>query len=454
MATVGLNFGSATSGAGFDVAATVTSILSIESAIETPWKTQLTSLQAQDAALSGLGTNLSALSTAVSALTNFDGVLASKRGSSSDQSVLTLSIATSTAVAGSHTVVVRSLAQTSSQYSDEIANGSDTLSGSLSFQIGAGPAHSITLDSTNNTLQTLATAINSGSYGVTASIVSDPQGARLSVVSNTSGAGGQIALTPQLTDSTTSTSIGFKSGQVGLDAQLNVDGLDTSSASNTVTGAIPGVTFQLLSASPTKSLQVQISNDNSLVESAMQSVVTAYNAVAASLRVQEGKDATGKAEPLFGNPTLALLQNQLAGALMKGAASGSISSITQLGVSLKTDGTLAFDVNALDSKLNTSFSEVTGYFQNPGSFGQSFASALNSLGTASPTGAVTLALAQNSSQEAAINSNIATTDSRVAEEKIRLTQQLTAANQILQSIPQLLSAQNQIYNAITGYKGG
>ncbi len=48
MGTVGINFGSATSGQGFDVASTVTQIQASEQAIETPWKNQLTALQAQD----------------------------------------------------------------------------------------------------------------------------------------------------------------------------------------------------------------------------------------------------------------------------------------------------------------------------------------------------------------------------------------------------------------------
>ena len=48
MGTVGLSFGSATSGQGFDVASTVTQIQASEQAIETPWKTQLAALQAQD----------------------------------------------------------------------------------------------------------------------------------------------------------------------------------------------------------------------------------------------------------------------------------------------------------------------------------------------------------------------------------------------------------------------
>ena len=63
MGTVGLSFGSATSGQGFDVATTVTQIQAASQAIETPWQNQLTALKAQDTALSSLGTDLSTLST-------------------------------------------------------------------------------------------------------------------------------------------------------------------------------------------------------------------------------------------------------------------------------------------------------------------------------------------------------------------------------------------------------
>jgi len=55
MGTVGLSFGSPTSGAGFDVSATVSAIVANLQNVETPWKTQLAALQSQDAAISSLG---------------------------------------------------------------------------------------------------------------------------------------------------------------------------------------------------------------------------------------------------------------------------------------------------------------------------------------------------------------------------------------------------------------
>ncbi len=451
MATVGLSFGSATSGTGFDVTATVTSILAIQQAIETPWQTQLTALQAQDTALSGIGTNLSSLTTDVTALTDPEGVMASKQGSSSDTNVLALSSASSAAIAGSHTVTVTKLAQTSSEYSDQITNTTDMLSGSLTIQIGAGTAQTITLGSTNNTLQTLAAALNSGSYGVTASVVSSSTGSRLSLVSTTSGAGGQITLTPSLTDTTTSTSVGFSVGQTGQDAVLNVDGLATTSASNTVTGAIPGVTFQLLATAASTPVQIQITNDNSSIETAVQQMVTDYNSVVTAMKTQEGNTSTGAAEPLYGSPTISLIQEQLAGSLFSGAASGSVNNIGQLGISVNDDGTLTLDASTLDSILNSNYADVQGYLQNSGSFGQNLATALNTLGTASPTGAVSLALAQNSTEESGLNTNITNENAAIATQKATLTTELNTANQILQSIPQQLNAVNEIYSAMSGY---
>src|SRR5580658_6860689 len=166
MGTVGLSFGSPTSGAGFDVSATVASIIGNLQNVETPWKNQLSDLECQDTVLSNLGTLFSNLSNDISALTDFQGVLASKTGSSSDDNVLELTSASPTATAGTHTVVVNNLAQTSSGYLTPITNASDTLSGAITLQVGAsGTPQTITLNSTDNTLAGLAAAINSSGVG-------------------------------------------------------------------------------------------------------------------------------------------------------------------------------------------------------------------------------------------------------------------------------------------------
>ena len=447
MGTVGLSFGSATSGQGFDVASTVTQILASEQAIETPWKNQLTALQAQDTVLSTLGSDLAKLTTSLQALTDFRGVFSEKQGSSSNTNVLSLSSANATASAGSHTIVVNSLAQTSSEASSAITNPNDTLSGSLT--IGT---QTFTVDSAHNdtTLASLASTINSAGIGVRANVITDSAGSRLSLVSGTSGVAGQLSVTGSISGASGGP-ITFSTSQVGKDASLTVDGVAITTSSNTVSNAIPGVTFQLLGSLPGTQIQVEITNNNTDIETAMGNFVAAYNAVISDINGQEKNDSSGKAEPLFGNPTLSLIQSQIAGSLFSGAASGAITNITQLGIGLNNDGTLTLNADTLNSALNSNFSDVTGFLQNSGSFGQTLASSLNHLGAQAPNGAVYLAQQQNSAQEKALSTNISNEDTFLAAQKIQLTNELNAANQILQSIPSQLNQINQIYSAITGY---
>jgi flagellar hook-associated protein 2 len=447
MGTVGLDFGSPTSGTGFNVSSTVAEIVSNLQNVETPWKNQLASLESQDASISSLGSLLSNVSTDIGQLTDLQGVLAQKEGSSSDTNVLELTAADSSAVADTHTVVVNSLAQTSSGYLAEIGNSADTLSGSVTLQVGSGTAQTVTLDSSDNTLSGLASAINASGLGITANVLTDASGSRLSLVSGTSGADGNIAVTHnslaaaasntlgatvtagsnsttssallspvlsssesltgtlnvtvgsgapqtvnmsdvssaengttladlqqyihsnastlgfdasivtngdgtaslQLTSGTansagtlavssslvdSSTALAYTSTVTGANASLTVDGVNLTSASNTVSNLIPGVTFQLLAPSPAQTggglqpVQVLINNDNTGVESAVNQFVSDYNALISAVNTQEGNTSSGTPEPLFGSPTLSLLQQELLNGLDVQSPNGSLTAVT------------------------------------------------------------------------------------------------------------------------------
>jgi flagellar hook-associated protein 2 len=448
MGTVGLNFGSATSGQGFDVTTTVTAIQASEKAIETPWNNQLTALKAQDTAFTSLGTDLSALSSSLQALTDFQGVFAAKLGSSSNTNVLDLTSASATAVAGSHTIGITQLAQTSSNASTAVSAANDTLSGTLTIQ-----GHTFNVNSANNndTLSTLSASINAASIGVTSSVITDSSGSRLSIVSGTSGAAGQLTIAASLADASSNpVTFPSTSGQVGQDATLTVDGVSVMSPSNTVTSAIPGVTFQLLALSSTP-VQVQITDDTTSIGTAVNSLVSAYNKVIGDINTQSGNDSSGNPEPLLGNPVLAQLQGTLAGSLFTGAASGSIKNITQLGINMNNDGTLTLNADTLNSALNSNLADVTGFLQNSGSFGQTMSTTLNNLGTQAPNGSIYLAQQQNAAQETALNADISNEETLLAAQKTQLTNELNAANQILQSIPSQLNQVNEIYSSFTGY---
>lgn len=449
MGTIGLSFGSPTSGQGIDVTSTVTQMVTQLQNAETPYKTQLTGLQSQDTVISNLGSLLSTLSTDVQALTDPAGVLSGKQGSSSDTNTLALVSASSQATAGSHTVSVQQLAQTSTEASGPVS-ATDTLSGSFTFHVGNGSTQTISVDPKNNTIAGLAASINQSNVGVAASVVTDSSGSRLSLTSQTPGAAGQISIDSNaLTDATTGSAVSLTAGQAGQDAKLTVDGIQIASTSNTVTNAISGVTMQLLGSSANP-VQIEITNDTQSVTSAMSTMVKDYNAVITALSAQEGKDASGNAEPLYGSPIISSLQQALSSAVIATSAT-SLTSASQIGLTLNSNGTLSLNTDQLSTALNTNYAGVQALFQNTKSFGLGLENAVSNAGTATPKGLLSQAQQANSTAETSLNSTISTMDARIATQKTTLTAQLNQANQTLQDIPLQLNMINEIYSAITGY---
>ncbi len=127
----------------------------------------------------------------------------------------------------------------------------------------------------------------------------------------------------------TTDALAYTSPVSGADAQLTVDGINLTSASNTVTNLIPGVTFQLLAPSSNgEQVQVVIGNDNTDVESTVNQFVTDYNSLVSAINTQSGITTSGTPEPLFGSPTLSLLQQQLLSGVSIVSPNGSLTSIS------------------------------------------------------------------------------------------------------------------------------
>jgi flagellar hook-associated protein 2 len=424
--------------------------------------------------LSSLGTQISTLSTDLQNLTDFSGTMAYKTGSSSDTNVLTLSSASAAAVAGTHTIVVQNLAQTSSAASDAVG-ASDILTGGITFKVGSGAWQTVNVGdgSTASTLSGISAAINNASLGVTASVLTNADGTqRLSLVSKTHGAAGQITIADStnnssspttLADSTVAdknTGLGLATIQDGVNATITVDGVKLTSASNTVTNAIPGVTFQLLSTGNTSSgptpetVQVVIDNDTTSIETAINTFVNDYNTTIKAINAQEGKDSSGNPEPLYGTSVLSQLQQGLLSAVSSSFGSNAINSLISLGITANAnaDGTISLNADTLSNALNSNFDQVVSLFQNTGSFGSVFTSTLEGLGNSSTSGgAISLALSEDRSQEAMLNDNVSKQEALIATQKAHLTTELNSANQILQAIPQMIQQVNEMYSAITGY---
>jgi flagellar hook-associated protein 2 len=197
-------------------------------------------------------------------------------------------------------------------------------------------------------------------------------------------------------------------------------------------------------------VQVEIDNEPASVTTALSTMVNDYNAVISALSAQEGKDASGNPEPLYGSPIISQLQQMLSGAFTTPSGT-SLTSPTQVGLSLNSNGTLALNTDQLTSALNDNFSGVQAFFQNTTSFGLNLEQAVNNAGTGSTKSILTQAQNANSTAEASLNSTISTMDARIATQQTNLTTELNAANQTLQAIPMQLNMVNEIYSAITGF---
>jgi flagellar hook-associated protein 2 len=80
-----------------------------------------------------------------------------------------------------------------------------------------------------------------------------------------------------------------------------------------------------------------------------------------------------------------------------------------------------------------------------------FATTLTGAGTSATNGVLALASKSNSSIESSLNAEISREQSHISIEQLKLTAELTSANEIMQEIPTMISEVNELYSAITGY---
>src|SRR5580692_5027237 len=204
---VALNVSSILSGQGIDVGTLVKQIISQGSGELSVWQGQQTTFATQDGVIEGINNSLTNLQTAVAALASPTGALTAQAATSSQPSVVTAA-AQSTAISGTHQIEVTNLATTGTLYTNSFAAGANTsflssgqTSGDIQIQVGgaSGATRDIAVtQGSNDTLTTLASYINTQStangWGVTASVVSDANGSRLSLQSQASGTIGALAV--------------------------------------------------------------------------------------------------------------------------------------------------------------------------------------------------------------------------------------------------------------------
>ncbi|UHH29079.1 flagellar filament capping protein FliD [Pseudomonas veronii] len=358
-------------GSGLDLDSILTSLEeSKETSLLTPITNQETSVNAEISAYGTLTSALTELQTAAEALADsslYESLTTSLSGSG------VTAATTSEAEAGTYTLQVTQLAQAQSLSTDGVASKTTALgTGTLTLQVGTASAVSITLDSSNNTLEGIRTSINASGAGVTASIVNDGSDTpyRLVLTSDSTGTESAMTVTYTSTDSTDEASSLFgydgSSGNMtqtveALDAELTLNGISITSQSNTVEDAVQGVTLNLSATGSSQTLT--ISQDTDTIYDAISAFVTAYNSYVSSVDTLTAYDADADtAGELLGDSTTRRISTELSSDLYTAIGSGTFSYLSQLGISLEVDGTLQIDEDTLTSALTDNIDAVSEFF--------------------------------------------------------------------------------------------
>jgi flagellar hook-associated protein 2 len=415
--------------------------------------------------ISALGSLKGALSTFQTALGSLDtpSSFQLEAANSSDTTAFTAT-ASGNAPAGTYSVSVSQLATAQQLLSKPLGSGA-LGTGTLSLSLG-GASFKVAITSSNDTLSGIAAAINSasGNPGLTATVLQGSDGPQLLLSSSLTGTDNTIqvsetdsgdALAALTYSSTAATNYTQESG--AQDAKFSISGVDFTSASNTVTSAMSGVTLTLLGTTPvtstsgtgassTPAATLTIANDTTAIASNVQSFVTAYNTLQSTLTQLGGYDtSTDTAGPMMDDPALEGIQNQIQQALYSIVDTGSstYNSLASIGITTNSTGALSLNSATLSAALDSNFSAVSQLFSGSSGIASSLNSDINdALGA---QGSITTEGQTLTAQENSLTQRSDQLQTQMAALQASLTQQYASLNTLLSSLQSTSSYLTQAF---------
>ncbi|MDP9653817.1 UNVERIFIED_ORG: flagellar hook-associated protein 2 [Pseudomonas putida] len=355
-------------GSGYDTQAIVKALVGAEKA---PKQAQITSQQKDTTIqLSGVGSVKSALEAYRAAIAKLNNVAAFNglAATSSEEKNVKVTLGDG-ASSGKYVVVVNDLA-TSSKVTSKVFEGG--ASGSAN---STDEAQTLTINQSGKsydvlvpggaTLQEVRESINTqlSAQGISANVLSDANGARLVIGSNTTGVDTDITLSGD-----SELAQGYDAGAPAQNAKYTIDGIAMESTSNNVTSAISGVSLELLAKDKDKPVTITVASNTDTLKTSVQSFVTAYNALMTSINTQTKVTATGDASTttagaLTGDASMRQLVNNLRSELVNGSGSGAISSLAQVGITTdQKTGLLSLDDKVWDKAVVKGAGDIAKMF--------------------------------------------------------------------------------------------
>ncbi|MGH8596149.1 MAG: flagellar filament capping protein FliD [Gammaproteobacteria bacterium] len=361
-----MNLSSPGVGSGLDVRGIIEQLMSVERQPLVRLDADKVELKAQ---LSAYGSLKAAVATFRDAVAKLDDLAKFKvyAASSSDKDVLEAS-ASSAAARGIYNIQINRIAENHRMAAaTTLADTGTTIVGAvgdtMTLNVGGG---AFTVEIGGKTLSQIRDAINEAgdNAGVTASILKDNVGYRLSIASNDTGAAKALTVSYSGADPFALATLNADRDSSGtftpadLDASVRLEGLyDITSASNTLSDTIEGVTLTLKQAG---TVTVNVSRDTGAVEKSVQEIVKAYSDLVGTMGKMRGQVLKSD------SPVLLNIESQLRSILnSRSLADSGFENVFQLGLSTQKNGTLQLDTKVLSSALANDFEGVASLFADP-----------------------------------------------------------------------------------------
>ncbi len=444
MGTTAVNPGSFTGGSAFssDLQQVIARAVGIASLPLTQLQTEQSTLTGQQNELQGVSNQFTALQSGLDGINNALG-LGSYGALVSNQSVLSASVSTGVS-AGSYTVAVSNIGSQTNTLSND---GLVTVTNPSSQNIDTSSSYTLTVNGQSfqltdsaSSLNGLAQAINASGANVQATVVnvgsSSSPDYRLSVQSLN-----YAPDTIQLSDGTNNL---LQTLGTGSYVTYQVDGQPTTpinSSSRTLTIS-PGLSVNVAAAG---SSTVTVSQNGASVGAALNTFASAYNTIVDELTKSRGQNGGA----LTGQGIVYSLSSALTNLASFASASGTVQSLSELGLSFDQNGHLQFDPSTFSQVSGTSLNQVLNFLgtESGGGFLQAAGNILTSI--TDPTNGLLPQETQSLSSEASdLTQKINSDQDQVNHLQQTLTQQMASADATISNLEQQVNEITSLFSAM------
>lgn len=354
-------------GSGLDIAGIVQSLVAAEGQpVESRLGQQEFRAQAKLSAFGSLKSALSSLRDKLDVMQSLDQFL-SRTATSSNEDKFSVTADTG-ALPASYSLDVVQLAQAQKLTSGAFADSAAVVgTGTLTVAVGA-TSMDVEITTANNTLAGIRDAINEATDnpGVSATIVNADSGSYLIMTADDTGATNTMTVTQAGGDGGLSaleydpvnSLFSMTESIAAQDALIRIDGLDVNNESNTITGAVEGVTITVFEATGATTESLTVANNQAAATKLVNEFVDSYNEFIATVDSLTAYNVDSEsAAPLLGDSTIRGIRDQIRREMSTAVEDidANFSMLSDIGVETQLDGKLSVNDEKMSSALADDF---------------------------------------------------------------------------------------------------